>query len=49
VARDVHPPALFHRGSRSDGRNSSGGEVTMVEPSKGKPPITPDSIVNLDQ
>jgi hypothetical protein len=25
------------------------GEVTMVEPSKGNPPVTSDSIVNLDQ
>jgi hypothetical protein len=24
-----------------------GKEITMVEPSKGKPPVTPDSVVNL--
>jgi hypothetical protein len=33
-----------------DGGNNGGGrEVTTVEPSKGKPPVTSDSIVNLDQ
>jgi L-tryptophan--pyruvate aminotransferase len=39
----------FGGGSRSDGNNGSSGEVTMVEPSKGKLPVTSDSIVNLDQ
>lgn len=35
----------FGGGSRSD----NNGGVTTVEPSKGKPPVTEDSIVNLDQ
>ncbi|XP_066363523.1 tryptophan aminotransferase-related protein 1-like [Miscanthus floridulus] len=34
----------FGGGSRSD----NNGGVTRVEPSKGKPPVTEDSIVNLD-
>ena len=39
----------FGGSSRSDGNNGGGGEVTTVEPSKGKPSVTSDSIVNLDQ
>jgi L-tryptophan--pyruvate aminotransferase len=39
----------FGGNSRSDGNNGGGGEVTMVEPSKGNPPVTSDSIVNLHQ
>jgi L-tryptophan---pyruvate aminotransferase len=35
----------FGGGNRSD-NNGGGGEV---EPSRGKPPVTSDSIVNLDQ
>lgn len=36
-------------GSRSDGNNGGSGEVTTVDPSKGKLPVTSDSIINLDQ
>ncbi|CAD6272704.1 unnamed protein product [Miscanthus lutarioriparius] len=38
----------FSGGGRSDGSNGGGREVTTVELSKGKPPVTSDSIVNLD-
>jgi L-tryptophan--pyruvate aminotransferase len=31
------------------GGGGGGKEITTVEPSKGKPPITLDSVVNLDQ
>ncbi|XP_072150816.1 tryptophan aminotransferase-related protein 1-like [Setaria viridis] len=39
----------YFGGGRSDGGGGSGKEITTVEPSKGKPPVTPDSVVNLDQ
>ncbi|CAO2205652.1 unnamed protein product [Urochloa humidicola] len=34
---------------RSDNGRGSGKEISAVEPSKGKPPVTQDSVVNLDQ
>ncbi|OEL38619.1 Tryptophan aminotransferase-related protein 2 [Dichanthelium oligosanthes] len=37
----------YFGGGRSD-NNGSGKEITTVEPSKGKPPVTADSVVNLD-
>jgi L-tryptophan--pyruvate aminotransferase len=39
----------FGGGSRSDGNNGGSGEVITVEPSKGKLPVTSNSIINLNQ
>ena len=36
-------------GAGGGGSDNNGRGVTTVEPSKGKPPVTEDSIVNLDQ
>jgi L-tryptophan--pyruvate aminotransferase len=43
-------PHYFGGNSRSDGNSGGGGgEIIMVEPSKGNPPVTLDSIINLHQ
>lgn len=36
-------------GGGSGGSGDGKEEITAVESSKGKPPVTPDSVVNLDQ
>jgi L-tryptophan--pyruvate aminotransferase len=41
--------ALYIHRHYFSGGGGGGKEITTVEPSKGKPLVTPDSIVNLDQ
>jgi L-tryptophan---pyruvate aminotransferase len=39
----------YFGGGSGSGDGGEGKEVATVEASKGKPPVTPDSVVNLDQ